>query len=215
MDFLTFQEAADLAGVSVKTIHRHVARGKLQAIDTPMGRRLSRTEMDPYVQLRRDSPGPFETEEASPNDTVGQVEAEFEFVQESPGQSETGSDNVRDSPGGSTMVPLAALQAALEFAERRIAEERQRTEDAQRQALIAERAKVSLEVQMSQYQRILSEHADSLAEERAHRLMAESQLLEMAEQPPLESLKVETTTPKRSWGKRIGAWFGIGKASNG
>lgn len=189
MELLTFQEAAELAGVNVKTIHRHVARGKLQPIDTPLGRRLKRTDLDPYRQTRRDSPG--------------QEETQADSVQDSPGPKTTYPDNVPDSPGPSGHVPIEAMKAALEFAERRIAEERIRADEAQRVALAAERAKMSLEVQLNQYQRVLSEQAESLAEERALRMTAEAR---SAALPEVIS-KIDTPTRQRGWGQRLKGWI--------
>jgi excisionase family DNA binding protein len=185
MDLLTFQEAAELAGINVKTIHRHVARGKLQAVDTPLGRRLKRTDLDPYLQTRRDSEG---HKEATHSD--------------SPGQKATQSDNAPQSPPMSGHVPIEAMRAALEFAERRIAEERTRAEDAYQLALTAERTKMSLEVQLSQYQRVLSEQAESLAEERALRIAAEARS-SMPDLPP----KLDMPTPQRGWGQRLKGWL--------
>lgn len=74
-------------------------------------------------------------------------------------------------------VPLQAHLSALELAKSQLErtqswldEERGRVEFAQQMVLQAERSKIALEVQLSQYQRVLSEQAESLAEERALRL---------------------------------------------
>lgn len=195
MDLLTFQEAAELAGINVKTIHRHVARGKLQAIDTPLGRRLKRTDLDPYLQTRRDSEG---HKEATFSDSSGQRATQSDNAPQSPPMS-------GQVPPMSGHVPIEAMRAALEFAERRIAEERTRAEDAYRLALTAERTKMSLEVQLSQYQRVLSEQAESLAEERALRIAAEakSSMPDLPDVPP----KIDMPTPQRGWGQRLKGWF--------
>ena len=190
MELLTFQEAAELAGINVKTIQRHIARGKLQPVDTPLGRRLKRTDMDPYLQTRRD-PTP-------------QDKAQEDTVSDGPGQSETSPQNGADGPRVSGFVPIEAMRAALEFAERRIIEERERAEQAQRLALTAERSKMSLEIQLNQYQRVLSEQAESLAEERALRLEAQAQLT-----TPLPEVlpRPDMPLPRKGWGHRLKGWL--------
>lgn len=188
MELLTFQEAAELAGINVKTIHRHIARGKLHPVETPMGRRLKRTDMDPYAQTRRDSESPSGTIQDSVQDILG--------------QESTQSRNVTDSPFVSGLVPIEAMKTALDFAERRIAEERSRAENAYQMALVAERAKLSLEVQLGQYRRVLSEQAESLAEERALRIAAETKPMSLPEVTP----RLDTTS-RNSWGQRLRGWF--------
>ncbi len=158
MELLTFQEAAELAGISVKTVMRHIKCGKITAIETPMGRRIHRTELDPYVQLKTDRVG----REQTVPDSVGQVE--------------TVATGVLDSAGQSHSVPLEAMTAALDFAERRIAEERSRADENQKRADASERMRFALELSLRQYQTVLGEQADSLALERALRLQSEAQL---------------------------------------
>mgnify|MGYP003375219961 CR=1 FL=1 len=53
MELLTYTEAARLAGLTNKTIQRHVKRGTLAVVDTPVGRRIPREELDPYLGLQR------------------------------------------------------------------------------------------------------------------------------------------------------------------
>lgn len=158
MELLTFQEAAELAGISVKTVMRHIKCGKITAIETPMGRRIHRTELDPYVQLKTDRGGLEQTVTGS----VGQVE--------------TVATGVLDSAGQSHCVPLEAMTAALDFAERRIAEERSRADENQKRADASERMRFALELSLRQYQTVLGEQADSLAQERALRLQSEARL---------------------------------------
>lgn len=191
MELLTFQEAAELAGVNVKTIHRHVSRGKLQPVETPLGRRLNRTDMDPYLQARRDNSAHCET----PQDPVPDC----------PGPDETASQSATSGPQMSGHVPIEAMKAALEFAERRIAEERERAERAQGLALKAERAKMSLEIQLNQYQRVLSEQAESLAEERSLRMAAQAQ----STQPALPEVAPRLDKPVSSngWRQRLKGWL--------
>jgi len=194
MELVTYQEAAELIGINVKTIHRHIAKGKLQPVETPFGRRLNRTDLDPYLQTRRD-----------PN---AHAETLSDSVSDGPGQPETESPEVAPGHNLSDYVPVEAMKAALEFAERRIAEERERADQAHRNVLTAERAKMSLEVQLNQYQRVLSEQAESLAEERALRLAAEIQL---ASPPSLDlpnvAPRLDNQTSQRGWGQRLKGWL--------
>ena len=146
--------------------------------------------MDPYLQTRRD-PTP-------------QDKAQEDTVSDGPGQSETSPQNGADGPRVSGFVPIEAMRAALEFAERRIIEERERAEQAQRLALTAERSKMSLEIQLNQYQRVLSEQAESLAEERALRLEAQAQLT-----TPLPEVlpRPDMLLPRKGWGHRLKGWL--------
>ena len=90
----------------------------------------------------------------------------------------TPGDTVREQSGTVvSTVPLQAHLSALQFAKEQLErtqqwldEERQRAQLVQQLVLQAERSKVALESQLSQYERVLSEHAESLAEERALRL---------------------------------------------
>ena len=78
------------------------------------------------------------------------------------------------------------------------------TQQAQRLALTAERAKMSLEIQLNQYQRVLSEQAESLAEERALRLEAQAQLT-----TPLPEVlpRPDMLLPRKGWGHRLKGWL--------
>ncbi len=126
---------------------------------------------------------------------------------------------VPDQDAPDQAVPLAAHLAALEFAERRLAEERVRLELAQRQcedarsrAEQAERSRMAMEFQLQKYQSVLAENAESLAEERAFRQQAEAKLQEVIVPAPLlENLKV-ATPERRGWGQRVRGWFGFKEA---
>lgn len=52
MKMLTFTEAAEYAGVNVKTIHKHVKQGKLECVSTPFGRRVPEAALAPYRELK-------------------------------------------------------------------------------------------------------------------------------------------------------------------
>lgn len=100
---------------------------------------------------------------------------------------------------------LAALDTArralerLERIENQLEEQRERAEQAERQ-------KLSLELELRQYQAALSEQAQSLAELRAEKLTAEIRLEQTLATPDL-TLKV--ATPRPTFGQRIRNWFGL------
>lgn len=203
MEFLTFQEFADLAGVSSKTIQRHVAKGKLETHDTPFGRRLSRTDLDRYLSLHATRP-----------DTVsGTVAATAGPVQTVRDMS---SDSVRHVPEA---VPLAAHLAALELAtnlQRQVERTETQLADERRRAEQAERSKLALEWQLQKYQTALSEQAESLAEAVALRRAAEARLEEprLAEPvqdcPDLSLELLRTAKPEHEgWGRRFRRWLGL------
>jgi hypothetical protein len=147
-------------------------------------------------------------------------------------------------------VPLSAHLAALELARLEIerlhqqvdrtqaearadlAEERRRTEYAERTREQAERARMALEFQLQKYQGALSEHADSLAQERALRLAAEAQAAEArltqsqtppapepanevapAPEPLAEPIPGSITKPRKTFGQRVRGWFGMSQAN--
>jgi len=178
MELLTFTEAAAFAGVSSKTIHKHVKQGKLAYVDTPLGKRIQKELLLPYRDLLGtnekvlESADTLEVEEkrtfGSTWERVGQVQREDSAPE----------NTVREQEGAPVLtVPLQAHLSALELAKSQLertqawlGEERDRVQLAQQLVLHAERSKIALEVQLNQYQRVLSENAESLAEERALRL---------------------------------------------
>lgn len=181
MELLTFQEFADLAGISPKTVQRHVAKGKLQVHETPLGRRLSRTDVDSYLLLQPDANGQQET--GGP-DLSGPGQTTADSVSDSPGQVHEPVQERFHSPDSQLAVPLAAHLAALELAARQLDQERERSDRAQLRMEQAERAKLELQFQLQRYQTVLSEQAESLTEERALRQSVEAKL---ASTPPTPS----------------------------
>ena len=96
----------------------------------------------------------------------------------------------------------------MESLQRIVDESQRQLEESHRVALSAERAKLSLEVQLGQYQRVLAEQAESLAEERARRLAAESKIQEPPVAPvPEVELKVATPVRAQGWGQRLRGWL--------
>lgn len=211
MDLLTYTEAAELTGLANKTIQRHVKKGLLAVVETPVGKRIPRSALAPYLGLKRDSGGQGQGHPAE------EAEERFE-TSESPPEEQAGPETPRQgqtwSPEGLS-VPLSAHMAALDLARtqmeslQRIVDESQRQlEESHRVALSAERAKLSLEVQLGQYQRVLAEQAESLAEERARRLAAESKIQEPPVAPvPEVELKVATPVRAQGWGQRLRGWL--------
>lgn len=217
MELLTYTEAAELTGLTNKTLQRHVKRGILKAIETPVGKRIPREALEPYMGLRRDSQG--QDEEETSEDTEEPVEDTFEAIEEQ--ERTAGGDQVNPAPASpyeSSMIPLAAHLAALDLAKTQLEYLQRQAEESQRVAMQAERAKYSLEAQLSQYQRVLAESAESLAEERAMRLAAEAKAADVPHSPPsvpsatqavadLAPMVVDTPTKRRGWGSRLKVWL--------
>lgn len=205
MRYFTIPEAAKFVGVNVKTMRKHVREGRIESVETPLGFRVTEEALLAYGPLRTSSDRMMSDQE-TPERTI---EVQPRVDQGGPGQA------------GS--VPLAAHLAALEFAERRLAEERGRFELAQRQcedarirAEQAERSRMAIEFQLQKYQSVLAESAESLAEERAFRQQAEAKLVEMATPVPAHALPVENLKiampARKGWGQRVRGWLGFKEA---
>lgn len=182
MELLTFTEAAAFAGVSSKTIHKHVKQGKLACVETPLGRRIEKELLVPYRNLLGANETRSEPFKDSDREDLGVLGSILEELDQPEWEEALPEDTDRQERGQPVMsVPLQAHLVALELARTQLEkaqlwldEERQRALMAQQLVLQAERSKVALESQLSQYQRVLSEQAESLAEERALRLTFES-----------------------------------------
>ena len=206
-----------MTGLTNKTLQRHVKRGILQAVETPVGKRIPRGALEPYLGLRRDSQGQDEGETGE--DTEEPLEDAVEVFEEQVGTVGDKQDTVGPaSPSESPMIPLAAHLAALDLARTQLEYLQRQAEESQRVAMQAERAKYSLEAQLAQYQRVLSESAESLAEERAMRLAAEAKAAEVPERPSgdppgtqatseLGPVIMDRPTKRRGWGSRIKVWL--------
>lgn len=208
MRYFTIPEAAKFVGVNVKTMRKHVREGRIESLETPVGVKVSEEALLAYAPLRT---------------TIDQAEPDQDGPEETTSDQPEPTRLDQIAPDQTTAVPLAAHLAALEFAERRLAEERNRFELAQKQceearirAEQAERSRLAMEFQLQKYQSVLAENAESLAEERAFRQQAEAKLLEAASQvavpePPIENLKVSTPV-RKGWGQRVRGWFGLKEA---
>lgn len=218
MELLTYTEAAELTGLTSKTIQRHVKKGALEVVETPLGKRILRSALEPYLGLRRDSEGQGQEDPDEDTETLqGQV---FEEVEDVAGTAKDSlGQAVQDSPTEGASVPLSAHLAALELAKMQLEFLQRQAEESQRVAMQAERAKYSLEAQLAQYQRVLAESAESLAEERAMRLVAEAKAAEVPLSPSNDlivpalhvdqasSLLVGTPAKRRGWGSRLKGWL--------
>ena len=217
MELLTYTEAAELTGLTNKTLQRHVKKGVLEVIETPVGKRIPRSALEPYMGLRKDSGGQAQGAPDEDTQTLhGHVWEDFEDVSETTRDSE--AQTIPRSPSEGSTVPLAAHLAALDLAKTQLEYLQRQAEDSQRMALQAERAKYSLEAQLSQYQRVLAESAESLAEERAMRLVAEAKASQLpANEPKIDTLEEKSAdlmatiaaspTKRRGWGSRLKVWL--------
>jgi hypothetical protein len=204
MRYFTIPEAAKFVGVNVKTMRKHVREGRIESVETPLGVKVTEDVLLAYGP-QRTSVDQAEPDQDGPEGTMADQSAPSSADQGRPDQ--TGA------------VPLAAHLAALDFAERRLAEERARFESVQRQcenerlrAEQAERSRMAMEFQLQKYQSVLAESAESLVEERAFRQHAEARLQEMTvASPPVESLKVATTV-RKGWSQRVRGWLGFRQA---
>lgn len=173
MKLLTFTEAAAFAGVSVKTIHKHVKLGKIETVDSPFGRRIAESVLTPYREFwgtKGNTQEPLvDTEETQslPIDTAQEQLGAPESNRQRTGEN----DRERERS-----VPLEAHLAALAFAERRILEAQAQLEKERDKAALAGRMQLALEMTLRQHQTVLGEQAESLAEERARRLQSEARL---------------------------------------
>lgn len=203
MRYFTIPEAAKFVGVNVKTMRKHVREGRIESVETPLGVKVTEEALLAYAPPR-----------TTFDQAVPDQDAPEETIADQPASTKV------DHIGPDQAVPLAAHLAALEFAERRLAEERERFELAQRQfedarlrAEQAERSRMAMEFQLQKYQSVLAENAESLAEERAFRQQAEAKFLaaELPPAPPIENLKVATPV-RKGWAQRMRGWLGLKEA---
>ena len=173
MKLLTFTEAAAFAGVSVKTIHKHVKLGKIETVDSPFGRRIAESVLIPY----RDFLGARGNTQEPLSDTEQKQSLPTETIQEQLGTPERNQVRAEENDRErERSVPLEAHLAALAFAERRILEAQSQLDKERDKAALAMRMQLALEMTLRQHQTVLGEQAESLAEERARRLQSEARL---------------------------------------
>jgi hypothetical protein len=114
------------------------------------------------------------------------------------------------------LAALSTAQKALERAEKveQLWESQLKLSDEYRtRAELAERQRLALELQLSQYRAALGEQAESLAEARAEKQAVQLQLeaqQQCGQQPELPALRIDTRKP--SFGQRVKSWFGLKEA---
>lgn len=189
---LTLPEAAEALGVSLATARRLVRSGKLKAIKVQHEDR-SRWEV-PQSAIAEFNLNP--SSERPSNERASKV------------QQERTSTEPKFSHELDSRTPVGLIQAhlaALSLVERL----QQKIEDDQRRFELLARSQGAMQQELAQYQRALTETAESLAEERAHRLTLEAQKkqeetsLELPQVQPREDIG----TPKKGWGARIKRWI--------
>lgn len=218
---LTLIEAAKLMDVSTQTVRRLIQREVLTAQQSPgphgLRWEIDRADLLRYLEATRGGQQPLSSASSDhyqhPNNCTTEPPQNpntepvnhYQCVDDGQQQPQQPSTHPQEQS-----VPLAAHLAALELARAQLDHLQRQAEEAQRAVLHAERAKISLEAQLSQYQRVLSEQAESLAEERAHRLALEvSKALETPTALPEVQPKVANTKP--GWGGRFRRWLGLSK----
>ena len=179
----TFLAASKLAGVDVKTLRRHLAKGRITAVETPFGPRLTLETIQSYLgQVGAPSPVPNEGESASlethPEALQGTLEA-------SEGLQSSIATPSPFLPSPSHSMPEDGFIKAIEVLEKHLDRVTYLFEAERVRAEKAERGKLALENQLAQYTRALAESAESLSEERAKRVTAQAQAAQ----------------PKSIWGK--------------
>lgn len=204
---LTLPQAAEELGVSLATARRLVRAQKLRAVKVQSEDR-TRWEIPP---------GAIEEFRLNPDgERAFSPSSEREFTKSEP-EFKAGerTSNVEDTGFG---VHPAMIEAHLE-ALKLVSTLQEKLEASQRRAEQAERALIPLVNQLDQYQRVLAENAESLAEERSRRLEAEFKAVEASSQivesssssvnspSPDRDLKIDTPQKRRSWGQRVKGWL--------
>ena len=144
-EFLSYSEFAVLVGKSERTIQRYIRSQKIECESTPDGIRIHRDEA---LKLVTTDVGQGQDDVS---DSVGQVVSRV-------GHAENLSDKVSDD----LSLAVATAYKALE-----------RSEKLEAQLAETEKRRLGLEFELHRYRCVLSENAESLAEERARRLQFE------------------------------------------
>ena len=144
-EFLSYSEFAVLVGKSERTIQRYIRSQKIECESTSDGIRIHRDEA---LKLVTTDVGQGQDDVS---DSVGQVVSRV-------GHAENLSDKVSDN----LSLAVATAYKALE-----------RSEKLEAQLAETEKRRLGLEFELNRYRCVLSENAESLAEERARRLQFE------------------------------------------
>lgn len=209
---VTLIEAAKFLGVSTQTVRRLIQRKTLTAVQA-LGPHGLRWEIDKAELLRHLEQHPGQ----QPLSTGVVDHRQHHHGNPNTQEIDDGQhvDNGQRQPQHTTSVPLVAHLAALDLARIQIEHLQGQVDESHRLVLNAERSKMAIETnlqhQVGQYQRILTDHAESLAEERALRIAAELRAAELQAQlsPPatMPEPVITTTTHRRGWGSRLKGWL--------
>lgn len=188
---LTLPEAADALGVSLATARRLVRSGKLKALKVQHEDR-SRWEVSPewLEEFKLNSELAFQERASKVQNERKSKEPKFS------------SDPEVEASGGLLQAHLAALALVERL--------QQKVEDDQRRFELLARSQGAMQQELAQYQRALTEAAESLAEERAHRLTLEAQQQAPAPSLPQElPLKLSVPAPceRKGWRHRLRSWL--------
>ena len=151
-EFLSYSEFAVLVGKSERTIQRYIRSQKIECESTSDGIRIHRDEA---LKLVTTDVGQGQDDVS---DSVGQDGAVVGQVVSRVGHAENLSDKVSDN----LSLAVATAYKALE-----------RSEKLEAQLAETEKRRLGLEFELNRYRCVLSENAESLAEERARRLQFE------------------------------------------
>ena len=215
---LTLIESAKFLGVSTQTVRRLIQRQILTAQQSlgPHGLRweIERADLLRYLEESRPGQQPISTGDVDlyqhPNNPHTEPLQNPNTGSVDHGQHVDNGQQAAQHPYQDQSVPLAAHLAALDLARTQLDHLQRQAEEAQRMVLQAERAKMSLEAQLGQYQRVLSEQAESLAEERARRMSLEASKVQ-TESMPLPEVEPKLTSSNPGWGRRLSRWLGLSK----
>lgn len=192
MKLFSIPEAARFLRLNVKTVRKHVKDGRLEIVQTPVGVRIREEVLlaySPFIQcfdeeLDQDapestSPGKATTDQGEPIQTS--------LGHDRPDRHSPRETNVNQAEPSELSLALATAYKAMERSEKleaQLEEERARSEQ-------SEKRRLGLEVELGRYRCVLSENAESLAEERARRLQLEA--LEAENKRALEQWEAEKT----------------------
>lgn len=144
-EYLSCLEFATLVGRSERTVQRYVKAGKILSLSTIDGIRIH-------------------------PDEAKKLAIELDSQRQSSESLSPGVGEVSPTVGDNLSLAVATAYKALERSEKleaQLEEERSRAD-------LAEKRRLGLEIELSRYRCVLSENAESLAEERAKRVQLEA-----------------------------------------
>lgn len=184
-EYLSCSEFAALVGRSERTIQRYAKSGKILTISTVDGVRIHRNEAEKWTSTN-------DNERQPPVVMASSVGAMSEAV------------------GDNLSLAVATVYKALERSEKL----ENQLEEAKKRAEFSENRRIGLEVELNRYRCVLTENAESLAQERAKRAQLEAlelenrRVMEQWEAEKAELLaKVKSAETRVSWmEQRVPRW---------